>query len=387
MCATGKPCDTVENRMASAYTPGLTVAPQTVVRKTRRLPLFGEVLVRVGDSVSADQVVARTHLPGKVFPLNVANQLSILPDEVEDVMKKKVGDAVKEGELLAETRGFFGLFRSEVRSHIDGVVESISVVTGQVLLRAAPEPVEVRAYVDGTVVEELAEEGVIVETTGAFVQGIFGLGGEIGGALTLVARSPDEVVEPGHLRAEHRGQIVVGGSLCTLPALRRAIEVGVAGVVCGGFAYHDLRELLGRELGVAVTGGETFGTTLLVTEGFGHIAMAAATYELLAQHQGRRASMSGATQIRAGVIRPEIVIPGAGAAASSRPAEIRRGLDVGAKVRCVRAPYFGRLGTVVALPAPLARLPSETMARVVEVELAGGETIAIPRANVELIER
>ena len=106
-------------------------------------------------------------------------------------------------------------------------------------------------------------------------------------------------------------------------------------------------------------------------------------YKLISEN--RRASINGATQIRAGVIRPEIVIPDAirPATADSTP----RGLEIGAPVRCIRAPYFGRLGTVAALPSPLARMPSETLVRVVEVLLGGGERISVPRANVELIER
>jgi hypothetical protein len=55
-------------------------------------------------------------------------------------------------------------------------------------------------------------------------------------------------------------------------------------------------------------------------------------------------------------------------------------------VRCIRAPYFGRIGKVSALPVKLEILPSETKVRVLEVDL-GSEKIVVPRANVEVIER
>jgi hypothetical protein len=60
---------------------------------------------------------------------------------------------------------------------------------------------------------------------------------------------------------------------------------------------------------------------------------------------------------------------------------------VGAPVRCIRAPYFGRIGKVSALPVELATMPSETKVRVLDVDLGGGEVIRVPRANVEVIER
>jgi hypothetical protein len=192
------------------------------------------------------------------------------------------------------------------------------------------------------------------------------------------------VLDAADLSPAHAGKVVVAGGQVTLAGMRAAIELGVAGVVVGGFAYHDVRELLGHDVGVAVTGGEALGTTLVVTEGFGRIAMARATYELLARHDGRPASLSGATQIRAGVIRPEVIItePVTGGAASSA----RGGLEVGAPVRCIRAPHFGRIGLVAALPVELVELPSETRVRVVEVEI-DGRRVVVPRANVEVIER
>ena len=66
---------------------------------------------------------------------------------------------------------------------------------------------------------------------------------------------------------------------------------------------------MGYRLGVAITGTENLDTSLVVTEGYGNIKMSERTYNLLKLHDGKFVSINGATQIRAGVIRPEIVIP------------------------------------------------------------------------------
>ena len=58
--------------MATAYTPGLTVTDCTLHRVRRQLPIPGDVLVKVGDRVDAQDVVAQTHMPGDVTPLNIA---------------------------------------------------------------------------------------------------------------------------------------------------------------------------------------------------------------------------------------------------------------------------------------------------------------------------
>ncbi len=372
-------------RMGDAYTPGLTVTRHIVVRKTRRLPLPGQVLRQVGDRVGSGDVVARTELPGKVHLKNLATALGVLPDEVAPRLTVQPGGAVTRGGVIAESKSFFGLFTTRVTSPTDGTLESVSEVTGQAILREPPVPVEVRAYVDGTVVEIIEGEGVVVETEAALVQGIFGLSGEVNAPLVVVATGPEQVLEARQLGPEHAGKVVLGGARTTLAAMKRAMELKVAAIVCGGFAYQDVKELLGYDVGVAVTGTENLATTLVVTEGFGDIAMARATYELLAGLAGKTASVCGATQIRAGVIRPEVVVPGTRAITADE--QHGGGLEVGAPVRCIRAPYFGRIGKVSALPVELATMPSETKVRVLEVDLGGGELITVPRANVEVIER
>ena len=70
--------------MAQAYTPGLKVTKGMIIQKKRRLPLEGEVLVEVGATVKAEDVVAKADLPGNVQLLNVANLLSVQPNEVKE---------------------------------------------------------------------------------------------------------------------------------------------------------------------------------------------------------------------------------------------------------------------------------------------------------------
>jgi hypothetical protein len=89
--------------MAHAYTPGLRVTELAAFRKERILPLKGEVVVKEGDPVRAEQVVARTELPGNVHSLNVANLLSVLPDEVPGKMIKGPGDPVERDEIIAKS--------------------------------------------------------------------------------------------------------------------------------------------------------------------------------------------------------------------------------------------------------------------------------------------
>jgi putative ubiquitin-RnfH superfamily antitoxin RatB of RatAB toxin-antitoxin module len=376
--------------MAFAYTPGLRVAAVADIVKTRRLPLKGQVLVKKGDHVKADTVVARTELPGNVKMLNIANILGVPSRDIHELLRIKEGDRIEEKGVLAQSKGLFGkFFKNTVRSPIEGVFESFNEITGQAVLREPPIPVQIDAYVDGVVEEVLPDEGVLVGTHCTFVQGIFGIGGEVRGELMMIVDSPDQEVSPDRITPGCAGKVLVGGSYISNSTLRKAVSMGVKAMVVGGFDDKDLKDLLGYDLGVAITGHEKKGITLILTEGFGRMGMAHGTFDLLKSREGMTASVNGATQIRAGVMRPELVVPLQG----SESASVEKGreagaMDIGSFIRCIRAPYFGRLGRVTALPPELVVVDSEAKVRVLELEFdEGGGKAVVPRANVELIER
>ena len=374
--------------MGTAYTPGLKVSPYTLIRRTRRLPLKGEVLVGAGQAVTPETVVARASLPGLMQSAKVSAQLGIDPDEMPATLLVREGDVVEKGQVLAVTKAFFGMFKSEAKSPIAGTVETISGVSGNVGIRQAPLPVDLTAYLSGTVAEVMLGEGVIVETQGALIQGIFGIGGERVGEIQVVSASPESDLTEADVTPALAGKIIVGGANVSGAALRKASDVGVKGIVVGGIIDKDLIAFLGYDIGVAITGHENINLTLVITEGFGTIAMARRTFDLLKSLEGRSASINGATQIRAGVIRPEVIVPLASRpdSAPAQTAGDEGSLAIGTPIRLIREPYFGLLAHVAALPPQLTVVGSGASVRVLEATLADGSIIIVPRANVEIIE-
>jgi hypothetical protein len=374
--------------MTKAYTPGLKVAAATNYRVRRLLPVPGDVRVEIGARVNADSVIAETFLDGDVFPVKAASVMGVQPAELPALMVKQIGDAVNVGDVIAQSKGIFGMMRTQAKATAAGVIENISGSTGMVLLRGPKTPIQVRAFVDGIVTEVLPREGAVVETPAAFIQGIFGVGGERWGPLFAASSDPASDLSAKQITAAQKGAVLFASGRMTAEAIAAARANEVAALVCGGIDDADLRNVLGHDLGVAVTGNEQIGITLIVTEGFGSIRMARKTFDLLGSLVGRQASVNGATQIRAGVIRPEITVPladAAGQSTASRGATTGL-LQLGTPVRVIRDPYFGLVGTVSRLPDKPATLASGSLARVLEVQLEHGACVTVPRANVELIE-
>lgn len=370
--------------MSAVLVPSLQVKSRILIRRRRELPIKGTLRVKQGDQVQEGDLVAEALLPGEMRIVRVAEELGIEAEETEKTVKVTQGQLVEQGSIVAERRGLFGLFVSRVTSPIKGVVELISKDTGHIAIRAEPQPLQLSAYLRGTVVAIQEHRSVLLEGEVGYIQGIFGVGGEKQGRINVLAVSPSEILTESHIQSVQKGDIVVGGCRPPIGVIRALAAKGAVGLIVGSLDDRTLQEYLGFELGIALTGDEPVPVTVIMTEGFGSLAIAEHARDLLQRSHGCLASINGATQVRAGAVRPEIVIFGAQVSAEVEncpPAH----LSIGVRVRMIRVPYFGIYGEVIELPDSLEQIPSEAYARVVRIKLADGSIVTVPRANIELV--
>ena len=369
--------------MSKSYTPGLKVIEKTSIKKERILPLPGEVHVEMDQEVSSNEIVASTKIPGNIQMLNIANHLNIDPEQVPDAMLCKVDEKIKKDQVIARSKGLFGLFKSEIKSPFDGTLGNISAVTGQVIISEPPHPIEVDAYIPGVISKVIDKEGVTISSTGALIQGIIGIGGEQKGILSIINKNTNVVEED--IDKTHEDKIIVINSYLSYKVYKKANQCNIKGIVCGGIDYATLTKILGYPLGVAITGMEDV-TSIIVTEGFGNISMAQKTYKLLNKYNDNFVSINGATQIRAGVMRPEIFIRSLTKEDDLTPFnEDSLIISINSKIRVIREPYFGEIGTVTDLPTELVKISTETKTRVAEITFENGSKGIVPRANLEVI--
>ncbi|MBN2719360.1 MAG: hypothetical protein JXX14_26150 [Deltaproteobacteria bacterium] len=352
--------------MTALSAPTLVVTGRSREVFERKLPPSAKVCVETGMIVRARDVVALASVSGKMVSVAAAEMLGVTRSKVQSYLTVAPGDGVTKGQMLGQRDALFGLLKSRIVSPVDGTIESVSGISGHLMIREISVPVTVEAYVNGEVVEINEKNGVRILANVSKVQGAFGVGGEVTGV--MVDANADTVA----------GKIVCAFEPVTNDALASWREAGAIGVVTPSIDGDELYRFCGDALNLAATGDEDIGMTLVVTEGFGRVPMAKHTMCVLSGCIGQEVSMCGITQVRAGVIRPEIIGPVLADAENPADAPTNRH-----SVKIVRGRYFGNEGIIVAAPASPQKLASGVEALVYRVKLMGGEEVVdVPRANV-----
>lgn len=338
-------------------------------------------------STKSGRVVIREEF-GKEEPpvkIDVAYELGVKPKEVKKFLLRGIGQEVKRGQIFAKKGEQAAFFTKTARATISGVISHVDEETGHVTISRPFKEVVLNAYMRGRVSELLPERGAIVEACAVRLNGIFGVGRETYGNLKMLVSSPSEPLTEDLIPQDCSGLILIGGSHATDGALKKALLNGAKGVITATANYLNIVKSLGVRLGVGITGQEDIDMTVILVEGFGHLQMRDYVWHTLRMLDGREASINGATQIRAGAIRPEIIVPLPDYAGEiSTEQTVDEELSKGMRVRVVNEPYFGGIGTVIEVPRQPTKIESEAKVPVVVLELEGSrERVVVPRPNVE----
>jgi hypothetical protein len=352
------------------YPPETRVLPLTTIRRERLLPMPGKVLVDPGERVQPAQAVAQAEVSGEVSVVNVAHLLRVPAAKAYKYIKVKEGADVTMNTVIA-AKGLTAAGR--IKSPANGFVYRIDKSTGRVLIKVVSRPLELSAYLAGTVSHVMPGQGVVIETTGALIQAALGFGGESFGVLQVVSKRATDPMKARAIDVGMRGAVIVGGAWFDETVLEQAIQMQVRGLIAGSMDGGLLEAV------------RTAPFPILLTEGLGHVAMAAPIFRLLKSSSGREVSISALTCPRWGVQRPEILIP---LPSDSKPEPPAFGmpLAVGVRVRVLRGSRQGKVGQVTALPELPQQIETGAKVHCAEVDLGGddGRTL-VPFANLEIL--
>lgn len=342
----------------------------TTIRRERLLPedALGQVEAREGDSIKLRDVVARGVIPSRYRILDAVAALRLRrPEDLDELLLVQEGDTVEVKTPLAVGAG-----RRPPRllSPVKGRVAYIG--EGRIILQETPRGVTLEAGIEGQVIAVRAGRGVVIETFGGLVQGVWGNGRRVNGVLRVEPEDGLESIYGDELQMQYRGAVLVTRRPLKETGLIIMQDQGFAGIIAPSMEADLIEPVL------------KLSQAILLTEGFGAIRMSAAVFNILNGFVGRQTALDAALPGRENARRPEAII-NPSARTSSRPprANPDQMLQVGMMVRLVRPPRAGQLAKVLDLPKQPVLLDNGLRVRCAQVETITGERVMIPLANLE----
>ena len=348
--------------------PVINVLPLATIIRERTLPVAGKVNVHVNQHVNPTDVIAEASFAREHVLLDVARTFGVSPSAADKMIRVNTGDRVMQGAMVAESGG---LVPRSIKAPRAGRV--MIVGSGQVLMEVGDARVELRAGLPGVVTQVLPERGVVIQTAGALIQGVWGNGRIDHGTMVNLLEKPDDLLSTDRLDVSLRGSVILGGHVRDQETLRAAAELPIRGLI--------LSSLLSPLLVAAYQ----MRYPILVTDGFGAMPMNSAAFRLLTTNDRREVTVNAEHFDRYYGNRPEVIIPlNVGNTEPPIPNNFEA-FSTGQTVRLRRPPHAGMIGTLSALPAGLSTLPSGLRAAAGEVKLENGDTVLVPLVNLEVV--
>jgi len=232
--------------------------------------------------------------------INVAKKLNINPKNTLRYLKKGLNDFIYAGDCLAR-RIADSKYPIMVWAPTTGTIKNIDSEAGTVTIQYDKKPYRKLAGIKGKVTTVNENYSAEIQYSGVLLPGIIGFGSEAAGKLRFLGK-------PENISSCESGDIVVFPGKIDLNLLKAAEKSGVSGFVAASIDNKDLIEFIGEEIGVALTGNEKIPYPLILTEGFGDFRMQSEYFDFFREHDRNWIFIDGHTQIRAGVIRPKIIV-------------------------------------------------------------------------------
>lgn len=349
--------------------------PLARIRRDRVLPAPARVLVRKGQQVEPDDIIAEAILAPRHLVLDLAAGLGRPADEIERYLQFGVGAIVSQGDVLA---GPVGYSKRVVRAPLPGKI--VRIQHGELVLQVAARPDGLRAGLPGEIAELVEERGAIIELLAALVQGVWGNGRSAYARFVCLAENSEDQLTLNAGDKRLTGAILVGGACLQAEVLRTTQAAGVAGLLISSLA------------GELVEAAQAAPFPIVILAGFGNYPIPAPIYELLASigsrpEEGQFMALDARSWDRTGNTRPEAILPRNASLDSGEIPIYQPDLGLihpGQQVRLLGHPYLGKRGKLVDLPGP-SRFANGIQGFGAKVRLEGGTEILLPLTNLEFI--
>lgn len=347
----------------------LNQASHVTIRRTRKLPFPGQVLVNKGEKVSPEAVIAQGTLPGGVMVLDVAQGLRLPTDEIKSCLTRQIGEGVQEGDVIARCEGAFPRL---VRAPLAG--QLVECHQGNVVLTTEVMTTSIKAGMPGEVEKIIPEFGAVITTWGCLVQGVWGNNKVGSGVLHVLESSTERPLQLSDLEIVESGQVIVTGLCPNQEVLSGLVSKGISGLIVN-FCQPALIPSLEKTV-----------VPVLILQGFVENLPDTFTMAMFNAHEGKIATIDAHQGDEFYEFCPEVIIPqDKGDYVEDAP--LRGNLAIGQEVRILSGAAAGQTGIVTKLLDAQQTFPSGLTDDAASVYLENEQEVLVPCKNLVILNR
>jgi hypothetical protein len=243
---------------------------------------------------------------------------------------------------------------------------------GKVLYEVNTPDHELQAGLEGTVTNIIPDRGAIIETQGAFIQGVWGNGKIAYGVIQSVSNDLLQELVVEQLNISFRGTIITAGFCKDPEVLQTAASLPIKGLILGSMTA----DLIPR--------ANSMDYPIMVIDGFGDRPMNKAAENVLAANKDKNVALNTQMFDPFNGVFPEVVISHSGKSDSSLPTEAET-LRPGKRVIIINGTEKNQVGTIETIHLNKKKLSNDIETYVAVVELANDRRASIPLTNLEIL--
>ncbi|MFO7659906.1 MAG: glutamate mutase L, partial [Candidatus Cloacimonadaceae bacterium] len=232
------------------------------------------------------------------YVINVSAKLGVSPAFIKGALRKHKGDFVTTDELLAVKS--WKKHDQILHSPVTGTLTEIDTKKGTVTIQYIRKDLKLQSCLQARVLHIAKNRFIELEYEGTTISGSIGFGKVEDGPVIWCDSFTETELK--------NGIIAVYPFALNREQLDIIARNKLAGIIVPSLQEEDIVHLLGYELGVGITGGEAIPFSIILTEGFGKLRFRPELAAALKDANGRHGVLIPHTQIRAGVVRPSLII-------------------------------------------------------------------------------
>lgn len=244
------------------------------------------------------KVVEELFSEDKFVEVKLAEALKVKPKRINSYLSYKLNDMVLKKQIIGK-RIQIGVASKFYRckSPISGIIKKIDTVKGTVLIvNESIKDIYFKTNFFGEITD-VKPQSIKITARGIKFMGIMGYGTQSYGIL-------DKFINLSDIKND---RILYLEKTPDYETLQKLLKLSLNGLILPSVDAENISKIIGKEIGVAITGDEHLKFPIIILHGFGNINMSNQTKDIFEKYKGEMISISGRTHVRAGILRSFIM--------------------------------------------------------------------------------